>query len=173
MNDLQRVISKSADGEKIPDSLMILLDVGRESELQHEIRDIIDELNMMINVARQQEEMIKRFIDIAQTILKPRKDEDTKFSKGKSRSVLTSTESTEKLLVLTELDLVDSQDHDSQTTLASDESNLDKVKLKAFQKRAADLKSDMWVRMKELESLRESADTTAKNVRNSEPQDFH
>ncbi len=53
----------------IPSGLLVLLDVGKESALQHEIWDIVDELNMMITVVRQQEEVIQRFSKLATAIL--------------------------------------------------------------------------------------------------------
>ena len=135
MSDLHRVISRSVHGDKIPDSLVILLDVGRESKLQHEIRDIIDELDMMINVARQQDETITRFTHIAEQILTPKEEDNAIHS-----------------------------DQRSQPDVASDK-ELEKIKLKAFQKRAADIRSDMSRRMKELEGLKTSAKSTAQNVR--------
>ena len=131
MDDLRRVISRSVDGEKISDSLIILLDVRRESKLQHEIRNINDELNMVINVARQQEQMITRFIDIAEKIL-------TTQSKAKA-------------------------EQESENGQASEEKP-SWAKLHAFQKRAADLKSDISIRMKELDGLKQSAESTAQNV---------
>ncbi len=69
MSQLHLSISRATDGDMIPSGLLVLLDVGQESALQHEIWDIVDELNMMINVVRQQEEVIQRFSKLAMAIL--------------------------------------------------------------------------------------------------------
>lgn len=49
--------------------MLALLDVTPEAELQREIRDIIDELDIMLHIVGQQEEVIKRFIKFADEVL--------------------------------------------------------------------------------------------------------
>lgn len=48
-----------------PNLLLALLNVTPEAELQREIRDIIDELDIIFHLAKQQQEMIKRFVKFA------------------------------------------------------------------------------------------------------------
>lgn len=42
-----------------------------EAELQREIRDIIDELDIMLHIVGQQQEVIKRFVRFAEDVLGP------------------------------------------------------------------------------------------------------
>lgn len=53
-----------------PRIMLALLDVTPEAELQREIRDIIDELDIMLHIVGQQEEVIKRFVRFAEDVLK-------------------------------------------------------------------------------------------------------
>lgn len=58
--------------EKVdPNLLLALLNVTHEAELQREIRDIIDELDIILHIAKQQQEMIKRFVKFALEIIDP------------------------------------------------------------------------------------------------------
>lgn len=50
--------------------MLALLDVTPEAELQREIRDIIDELDIMLHIVRQQQEVIKRFVRFAEDVLR-------------------------------------------------------------------------------------------------------
>lgn len=54
-----------------PRIMLALLDVTPEAELQREIRDIIDELDIMLHIVGQQQEVIERFVRFAEEILKP------------------------------------------------------------------------------------------------------
>lgn len=59
-------IYQSEGEDKVDPRIMLaLLDVTPEAELQREIRDIIDELDIMLHIVGQQEEVIKRFIKFA------------------------------------------------------------------------------------------------------------
>lgn len=53
-----------------PRIMLALLDVTPEAELQREIRDIIDELDIMLHIVGQQEEVIKRFVRFAEDVLR-------------------------------------------------------------------------------------------------------
>lgn len=50
--------------------MLALLDVTPEAELQREIRDIIDELDIMLHIVGQQQEVIKRFFRFAEDLLR-------------------------------------------------------------------------------------------------------
>ncbi|KAL1861709.1 hypothetical protein Daus18300_008678 [Diaporthe australafricana] len=52
-----------------PRIMLALLDVTPEAELQREIRDIIDELDIMLHIVGQQQEVIERFVRFAEEIL--------------------------------------------------------------------------------------------------------
>lgn len=63
-------IYQSEGEDKVDPRIMLaLLDVTPEAELQREIRDIIDELDIMLHIVGQQEEVIKRFIKFADEVL--------------------------------------------------------------------------------------------------------
>lgn len=50
--------------------MLALLDVTPEAELQREIRDIIDELDIMLHIVGQQQEVIRRFVRFAEDVLR-------------------------------------------------------------------------------------------------------
>ncbi|KKY38441.1 putative ankyrin repeat protein [Diaporthe ampelina] len=54
-----------------PRIMLALLDVTPEAELQREIRDIIDELDIMLHIVGQQQEVIRRFVRFAEDVLGP------------------------------------------------------------------------------------------------------
>lgn len=69
ITELHSCIAHSIHGEKVTSALLItLLDVSNEGMMQQEIRDIIDELDMMLNIIRQQEDAVKKFNELAQSI---------------------------------------------------------------------------------------------------------
>src|ERR1043166_4088631 len=49
-----------------------LLDINPEGALQREIKDIIDELDIMLHITRQQKDVIKRFIRHAERMMDPK-----------------------------------------------------------------------------------------------------
>jgi hypothetical protein len=60
--ELTRALTRSTAKHDIPSQeLLPLLDLGPESELQREIRDIIDELDIMLYIVKQQQEIIGNF----------------------------------------------------------------------------------------------------------------
>lgn len=52
-----------------PALLLALLNVTPEAELQREIRDIVDELDIILHIAKQQKDMISRFVKFANQII--------------------------------------------------------------------------------------------------------
>ncbi|KAL2283012.1 hypothetical protein FJTKL_10332 [Diaporthe vaccinii] len=58
-----------AEDKVDPRIMLALLDVTPEAELQREIRDIIDELDIMLHIVGQQQEVIKRFVRFAEDVL--------------------------------------------------------------------------------------------------------
>jgi uncharacterized protein YoxC len=68
--ELTRALTRSTAKHDIPSQeLLPLLDLRPESELQREIRDIIDELDIMLYIVKQQQETICHFKTNAEGIL--------------------------------------------------------------------------------------------------------
>lgn len=104
--------------------MLALLDVTPEAELQREIRDIIDELDIMLHIVGQQQEVIKRFVKFAEDVLPGQIGSATPI----------------------------------------DVKNIVTDQIKSFESRKADLLSEVDDRIKELEGLKASAQSTAENV---------
>lgn len=63
-------IYQSGIEDKVDPALILaLLNVTPEAELQREIRDIIDELDIILNIAKQQNDIITRFVKLASQIM--------------------------------------------------------------------------------------------------------
>lgn len=65
------IYQSEAEDKVDPRIMLALLDVTPEAELQREIRDIIDELDIMLHIVGQQQEVIKRFVRFAEDVLGP------------------------------------------------------------------------------------------------------
>lgn len=128
------IYQSGVEDEVDPRIMLALLNVTPEAELQREIRDIIDELNIMLHIVGQQQEVIKRFVRFAEEILRSTKSNPTK-SLGQAMSA-------------TPVDV---------PNIVSDQIN-------SFETRKADLLSEVENRIKELEGLKASALSTAENV---------
>ncbi|KAK2610531.1 hypothetical protein N8I77_003954 [Diaporthe amygdali] len=128
------IYQSGVEDEVDPRIMLALLNVTPEAELQREIRDIIDELNIMLHIVGQQQEVIKRFVRFAEEILRSTKSNPTK-SLGQAVSA-------------TPVDVL---------SIVNDQIN-------SFETRKVDLLSEVENRIKELEGLKASALSTAENV---------
>lgn len=113
-----------------------LLDIHRESMLQEQIRDIIDELNIMLGVQKKQKELIERFVRLASNSLL-----NTNNASGWGSSDVPLCTPEPKTT-----DPVISRQHKNFTALA------------------LELGSEMDNRIGELEALKSSAQSTAQDV---------
>jgi hypothetical protein len=119
--DLTRALTRSTAKHDIPSQqLLPLLDLRPESELQREIRDIIDELDIMLYIVKQQQEIIGYF-------------------KTNVEGILTSERNRK--------------------------GNRGREDLNLFKKRAKGILEDVSWQVRELDSLKESAVSTAQSVR--------
>jgi hypothetical protein len=118
--------------------MLALLDVTPEAELQREIRDIIDELDIMLHIVRQQQEVIRRFVRFAEDVLR--------FTEDVSRT-----------------DLVKPRGNATPSAPVDVQSIVDD-QIKSFEARGADLLSEVEDRIQELGGLKASALSTAENV---------
>jgi hypothetical protein len=125
--ELTRALTRSTAKHDIPpQELLPLLDLGPESELQREIRDIIDELDIMLYIVKQQQEIIGHFKTNAKEILTSGRNK--KENRGRE-----------------------------------DEEGLG-LEYKVFNKRATEILDDVCWQVRELDSLKESALSTAQSV---------
>jgi hypothetical protein len=128
-----------------------LLDINSEFALQREIKDIIDELDIMLHLTRQQKEVIKRFIKLAERMMDP----DGKLSVGS-------------------WDMGSDDTRPSMPTpgkpdglKGDEEANADKFQW--FRKGAYELLVDVCDRISEIQALLKTAETTSHNVSVSIP----
>lgn len=131
---------------------MPLLDVHVEGKLQREIKDILDELDMMIHVYKQQREVMRRFCKHVEHILDP----EGRWKEGMIR------------------DKPDDRAPPAPTTASAaarereweqEEQDERREQLYWFRIQARELLSDVDGRMDELAGLRKAAESSAQNVR--------
>lgn len=138
---------RKADSEENvgPGLLNALLDISWEASLQREIRDIIDELDIVLHIVRQQQDMIIRFVKFAKQIM----DSDIAMlvdQANKTKKVSKTKES--PLPAVAEMNPL--QCLTQQT--------------REFEARAEVLKLEVADRIKEVNGLKKSAESTAQNV---------
>ncbi|ROW18177.1 hypothetical protein VPNG_00044 [Cytospora leucostoma] len=115
--------------------LLALLNVTPEAELQREIRDIIDELDIILHIVHQQKEMINRFVKFAkESLAQPNAD-------------------------LSEKSVFYDKREDGEDIVRIMQQQYD-----AFRDRSDSLVSEIADRIKELRGLKSSAESTAQNV---------
>lgn len=132
-----------------------LLDIHREGQLQKEIKDIIEELDMMLHVNRKQKEVIKRFSRNVEHILDPPGNWRTNDSSGAAwydgRTPPVPVVST-------------SQGSMASRPTSSVVDDNEQKKFDWFRQQAFGLLSDVADRIDELEDLRKEAEGTANTV---------
>lgn len=138
-----------------PGLLNALLNVSLEADLQREIRDIIDELDIVLHIVQQQQDMIARFKKFAEQIMQSDIDELTaKIHKNPQTYKERQTDDAEGGFF-------------SATATAAKQ---DALKILGHQKREFKSKAEVLLdevadRIKEIEALKKSAESTAQNVR--------
>ncbi|PSR79122.1 hypothetical protein BD289DRAFT_105629 [Coniella lustricola] len=151
-------IYQSGLQDKVDPHLMLsLLNVTPEAELQREIGDIIDELDIMLHVTKQQQEMVNRFVKFALEIMSAdiQKVEQKLSEKHHITTPKTETEPGLTLLIKT----VRAKDQDDANVL-----NSLSQQLKTFKIRSDDVVAKIQNGMAELAGLRASAISTQENV---------
>lgn len=134
-------IYQSGIEDKVDPALILaLLNVTPEAELQREIRDIIDELDIILHIAKQQNDMITRFVKLATQIIDADVD---KYSRYQETSQEEQSDSK-------------SAHHTTCKRLIQQQS--------AFKSHSEDLLSEIKDRIDELTGLKNSAESTAQNV---------
>lgn len=130
-------IYQSGIEDKVDPALILaLLNVTPEAELQREIRDIIDELDIILHISKQQNDMITRFVKLASQII----DAD-----------------------VNKYDYLIKHSNHQETTLEATLKRLAQQQ-SAFKTHSDDLLSEIQDRIDELSGLKTSAESTAQNV---------
>ncbi|CAP61248.1 uncharacterized protein PODANS_3_11520 [Podospora anserina S mat+] len=122
-----------------------LLDIHPEGKLQREVKDIIDELDIMIHVHKKQREVIKRFCKHVEHILDPDgrwKEGAVQHDRGTSRRAHSTTENMEKYIKMEEK----------------------RDQLLWFRMQSQELLAEVDDRLDELEGLKKGAESTAQSV---------
>ncbi|KAK2002584.1 hypothetical protein LX36DRAFT_626672 [Colletotrichum falcatum] len=141
-----------------------LLNINPEGKLQQEIRDVIDELDIMIHVNKKQREVVKRFVKNVENIYDPSGSwrDETPSSDGdgdrdylRSRSVSKADDGPRNKGRNRK---AESQEEKKRLERERDEFTW-------FRKQAYDLISDVGDRVDELEGLRESAESTSQGIK--------
>ncbi|KAK2028547.1 hypothetical protein LX32DRAFT_719942 [Colletotrichum zoysiae] len=139
-----------------------LLNINPEGKLQREIRDIIDELDIMIHVNNKQKEVIKRFVKNVENIYDPSGEwrDETLSPNGerdylRSRSMTRADDNPERK----------GNDRDPKSKEEKQKRVREKDEFTWFRKQAYDLISDVGDRIAELEGLRKSAESTSQGIK--------
>lgn len=147
------VIYQSGVEDKVdPELLLALLNVTPEAELQREIRDIIDELDIILHIANQQKEMVTRFVKFAKQITESDLANQSDFARVLHEEM--------------------KEHHHANRSYVEDRAEQSKETVKlleqqqsAFNVHSEDLLSEIQDRIDELSALKNSAESTAQNVR--------
>jgi hypothetical protein len=160
---LTRLYKSGIDDAVPTETLLSLLNVDAEAQLQREIRDIIDELEIMIHIIKQQEDVITRFAKISLEILNPDEKSGTSMNAKPLVRIMHSDGSWSDIEVKPKT-AVDEPTQAIRGNKPHTGHSPDRLKREAFDKRAADLLSEIAGRIKELEGLKKSSETTAQNA---------
>ena len=139
-----------------------LLDINAEGKLHREIRDIIEEIDIMLYITRSQKDVLKSYVSQVEEIIDP-------LGKYQPRS---TTRSWDKDRAVTEYtsDMTQQSSFSSRTEPVTTfpEKVMNGNIYDAFMKRAADMTAKVGGHIEELDQLRVSAQITAESV--SHPQ---
>ncbi|KAH8892695.1 hypothetical protein GQ53DRAFT_805688 [Thozetella sp. PMI_491] len=148
----------------IKPSVNVLLDINAEGKLQSEIKDIIEEIDIMLSIIRSQKEVLKSYISQVEEILNPNGefgsrattwtvDEETQVTEFQSDSPSAATRRPLKAETT----------FPPRNELPSHIKN--KVVFRSFMKNASELAAKLSSHVEELDRLRTSAQTTAESIK--------
>lgn len=146
--------------------MLPLLDVSPEANLQREIKDIIDELEIIKHILEQQEAVMNRFMSVGHALvsqddalgIRTKADLD-RLKKVIEKKKISNKKAVGKLATME----MDASDWDVNDTRESRQQDLFK-RIKTFERRARTLRAKMKERGNEVEALVQSARSTADNV---------
>ncbi|KAK0638992.1 hypothetical protein B0T16DRAFT_235601 [Cercophora newfieldiana] len=173
--------SKPKHGET-SDLHVPLLDIHPEGKLQREVKDILDELDIMINITRRQRELIRRFCKHVENILDPEGrwrhgTEDQSLAQVDNESEDEADPPPEEYSKAPDTSpqngtVNDKIDEEQKKKEAKERAHKERLRdrkrrknhLDWFRMQSQDLLSEVGDRIEELEGLRESAKSTAQSV---------
>ena len=171
VDELTNIYQSHANADVPADTLLPLLKLEPESQMQRVIRDIIDELDIMIQIMEQQNDVITKFTRLAGEILDASDDADAAANAPFSLHVhidsATGTNTSAGIHgsgsgSLAHALRVEPQPRDSSPSRAQKQR-------REFKRLADDLLSEIAARMNELKGLKRSAGSTQQIVRSSSP----
>ncbi len=158
---------QSPINEEIPDRLVTpLLNMTPEGRLQQEIRDIIDELDVMIHIVNQQEDVINKYIASAKDILGI---EVTRSFRIEFTDIRIYHDGSLRLVERTK---PDGAEIGAASSGANEEDQIKAQQQKSFDKRSAFLLAKVADRKRELDGLKASALSTNESVSRPCPPSF-
>lgn len=136
-----------------------LLNISTEGGLQREIKDVIDELDIMIYINKQQSEVLKKFVKNVGNLLDPEKPENNKFDSSTSPSSPTSPTSPNFRFSTEPTGSTTSNNDTREARIRRNQYNH-----RWFNRTAQELLEAVDDRIRELNGLKRSAESTSKSV---------
>ena len=148
---MYRSKSKHASSSKLH---VPLLDIRPESKLQREIKDIMEELDIMLHIYKQQREVMRRFCKHTEHILDP----EGRWKEGAPSSPMgTTSDASSRQNSFDE-------NHQQKAQQQAERRAERREQLYWFRLQSRELLSEVDDRIDELEGLRKAAETTAQSV---------
>ncbi|KAK4449050.1 hypothetical protein QBC34DRAFT_438485 [Podospora aff. communis PSN243] len=176
-----KVYRSKSEHNETSDLHVPLLDIHPEGKLQREVKDILDELDIMINITRRQRELIRRFCRHVENILDPDgrwrhgsedqshgvvEDEEPNENEAATRSSAgrRAASSASNGDGASSGKGVASEEERAKKEAEKRDKSRRKKHLEWFRMQSQDLLCEVGDRIEELEGLRESAKSTAQSV---------
>ncbi|KAI0024073.1 hypothetical protein F4780DRAFT_769011 [Xylariomycetidae sp. FL0641] len=158
--DEASVVYRSQGSADKPDLHVPLLDIQPEGKLEREIKDIIEELDIMLHIVKTHKEISKRFIANAQHMLDPEAEfEDKKYMTHRNRWEASRQR---RRGSVSQRDLHTIQEQEQEREHRQEERRAD---YHWFRLNADEYLGSVITRIEELEELRSSAMATADDVK--------
>lgn len=150
----------SSEDNVDPKLLNALLDVSLEADLQREIRDIIDELDIVLHIVQQQQDMITRFKTFAEQIMGSEiRDLNTQAAEKDKQTIAASA------AAAAAANKEGSRPAGGGAAAGTEAMMILRQQKREFEAKATILLSEVADRIKEIDGLKKSAESTAQNVR--------
>jgi ribosomal protein L12E/L44/L45/RPP1/RPP2 len=134
-----------------------LLNIAPEGKLQREIKDILDELGILIYLVKQQKEVIEQFQKNVREILKTDMEEEEGGPSGSSQDSTPSEQEKQK-------EEKEKEEKEKKKALHKEREKEREKQLKRFNLLSDELLQELGRHLRELESLKDSAASTSVSV---------
>lgn len=136
-----------------------LLDINAEGMLHREIKDIVEELDIMLFITRSQKEVINNYVSQVEGIINPNGEFGARATTRANDGDIQITEFTNSTAA------TDERKHSEASGTALPEYIMKATVYDPFMERATEMRAKMVACIEELEQLRTSAQATAESVR--------